>query len=76
MAKFLHNKELFPPHQLPKKDNGVAKPSSRLFDWEELERRPILTELVLILVALGFVFVSAYVFLDFRVSKYLSLLGL
>ena len=69
MAKSLHNKELFPPHVLPK-DNGVASRLLRYFG------RPVVFEFVLPPVVLGMVYVFAYVFLDFRVSKYMSLVGL
>ena len=69
MARSLHNKELFPPHLLPK-DSGVANRLLRLFEI------PIVSECALLLVVLGTVYVSAYVFLDFRVSKYMSLFGL
>ncbi len=61
---------IIPPHLLPKNDNGVAKRLLRFYG------RPFAIEFVLILVALGTVFVFAYVFLDFRVSKYMSLVGL
>ncbi len=70
MAKSLHHKELFRPIQLRKEDSGVAKRLLRIFG------RPIVSEFALILVALGTVFVFAYVFLDFRVSKFVSLFGL
>ncbi len=49
---------------------------SRLIGWDAWGRRPILSEFVLILITLGAVYVFASVFLDFRVSKYVSLLGL
>ncbi len=70
MAKSLHHKELFRPIQLRKKDSGVAIRFLRYLG------RPFAIEFVLILAALGMVFVFAYVFLDFRVSKYMNLVGL
>ncbi len=53
----------------PERDNGVAKP----FNWEALDKRPILAESVALLIALGAVFVLAFVFLDLRLSKIMSL---
>ncbi len=70
MAKSLHDKKLFPAHLLPKTDNGVAIRLLRYFG------RPVVFEFVLPPVVLGMVYVFAYVFLDFRVSKYMSLVGL
>ncbi len=51
----------------------VAKPLTRLFDLEEWDRRPILFESVLFLIALGAVFVVVFVFLDLRASTLMNL---
>ncbi len=76
MARSLPHKGLVRPIQLRKIDNDGAKLLSLLFGWDAWGRRPILSEFILILIALGAVSVFASVFLDFRVSKYVSLLGL
>ncbi len=70
MAKSLHHKELIRPIHLRQKDGGVAIPALRFFG------RPIVFEFVLLVAVFGAVYVCAYVFLDFRVSKYMSLVGL
>ncbi len=70
MAKSLHHKEPFRPIHLRQKDSGVANPAPRFFG------RPIVFEFVLLVAVFGAVYVCAYVFLDFRVSKYMSLVGL
>jgi hypothetical protein len=70
VAKFLHHTELFRPIQLRKKNSGVAIRFLRYFG------RPMVFEFALLLAALGTVFVFAYVFLDFRVSKFMNLFGL
>ena len=62
-------------HVLPKRGLTVAKPLTRLFDLEEWDRRPILFESVLFLIALGAVFVFAFVFLDLRASTLMNLFG-
>ncbi len=54
----------------------MAKPLARLLDWEEWDKRPILVESAVLLIVLGVVFVIAFVFLDLRVSKIMSFLGL
>jgi hypothetical protein len=49
---------------------------AKLFDWEALDKRPILVESAVFLIVLGAIFVIAFVFLDLRVSKIMSLLEL
>ncbi len=53
----------------------MAKPLARLFDLEEWDRRPILFDSVLLLIALGAVFIFAFVFLDLRASTLMNLFG-
>ncbi len=61
------------PYELPKRGLTVAKLLARLFDWEEWDKRPILVDSALLLIALGAVFVFAFVFLDLRASTLMNL---
>ena len=70
MAKSLFHKGPFRPIQLRKNDDRLAKRLLQFFG------RPIVSEFVLLVVALGAVYAFAFVFLDFRVSIYMTLLGL
>ncbi len=45
----------------------MSKPLARLLDWEEWDKRPILVNSVLLLIAMGAVFVFAFMFLDLPV---------
>ncbi len=55
------------PYELPKRGLTVAKPWAGLFDWKEKS--------ALLLIALGAVFVIAFVFLDLRASTLMNLFG-
>jgi hypothetical protein len=70
VAKSLFHKEPFRPVQLRNEDSGMPKAMLRALQI------PFVSEFVLVVAALGAVYAFAFVFLDFRVSKYLNLLGL